>query len=289
MIWGLEKDTRVVVQGITGHQGRFHTQQMLEFGTKVVAGVSPGKGGSEVSGVPVYDSMNEALGHHRPSTSVLFVPAPHCLDAVVEAVDSGITNLVVITEHVPIRDASYMKRYAALRGARILGPNCPGICVPGVIKLGIMPNPIFAVGDVAVVSRSGTLTYEVVQRLTEVGVGQSICIGVGGDPVNGTSMKDALLELRDDRATRSVVLIGEIGGSAEQEAAKVLQDLNMPVVAYLAGRTAPIGKRMGHAGAIISKRSGTYEEKRQVLRDKGATVCDRLGDVSATVQKTRLR
>jgi succinyl-CoA synthetase alpha subunit len=286
MIWGLEKNARVMVQGITGHQGRFHAQQMLEFGTNVVAGVSPGKGGSEVSGVPVYDTMAEAVRSHQVSTSVLFVPAPHCLDAVVEAVDSGITNLVVITEHVPIRDASYMRRYAALRGARLLGPNCPGICIPGSIKLGIMPNPIFTVGEVAVVSRSGTLTYEVVQRLTEEGVGQSVCIGVGGDPVNGTSLKDVLLELKNDGITRSVVLIGEIGGTAEQEAALVLQDLAMPVVAYLAGRTAPIGKRMGHAGAIISKRSGTYDEKRQILNEKGAVVCDRLGDVAATVQKS---
>jgi succinyl-CoA synthetase alpha subunit len=262
---------------------------MLEFGTNVVAGVSPGKGGSEVSGVPVYDSMAEASRSHRPSTSVLFVPAPHCLDAVVEAIDSGIPNLVVITEHVPIRDASYMKRYAALRGVRLLGPNCPGLCIPGTIKLGIMPNAIFAVGEVAVVSRSGTLTYEVVQRLTDEGVGQSICIGVGGDPVNGMSLKDVLLELRDDGVTRSVVLIGEIGGSSEQEAAMVLQDLTQPVVAYLAGRTAPIGKRMGHAGAIISKRSGTYDEKRQVLSENGATICDRLGDVATMVKRTLSR
>lgn len=289
MIWGLEKKARVVVQGITGHQGRFHAQQMLEFGTNVVAGVSPGKGGSEVSGVPVYDSMAEASRAQRPSISVLFVPAPHCLDAAVEAVDSGIRNLVVITEHVPIRDASYMKRYAALREARLLGPNCPGICIPGTIKLGIMPNAIFTEGEVAVVSRSGTLTYEVVQRLTEGGMGQSVCIGVGGDPVHGMSLKDVLLELRDDGVTRSVVLIGEIGGSAEQEAAVVLQDLNVPVIAYLAGRTAPIGKRMGHAGAIISKRSGTYDEKRQALSEKGAVVCERLGDVAATVQRTLSR
>jgi len=289
MIWGLEKNARVVVQGITGHQGRFHAKQMLEFGTNVVAGVSPGKGGSDVSGVPVYDTMAEASRSQRPSTSVLFVPAPHCLEAVVEAVDSGIKNLVVITEHVPIRDASYMKRYAALRGAQLLGPNCPGICIPGTIKLGIMPNAIFADGEVAVVSRSGTLTYEVVQRLTEEGVGQSVCVGVGGDPVHGMSLKDVLLELRDDRVTRTVVLIGEIGGSAEQEAAMVLQDLAMPVIAYLAGRTAPIGKRMGHAGAIISKRTGTYDEKRKALSEKGANVCDRLGDVATTVKKTLSR
>lgn len=283
-MWNLDRDTPVIVQGITGHQGRFHAEQMIEFGTRVVAGVSPGKGGVKVGAIPVFDSVKEAMDEIIAEASIIFVPATHCLDAAVEALDCGIRSLVVVTEHLPLHDSMVLKHYARLRGCNVLGPNCPGLAMPGRIKIGIMPNSIFSQGYAAVVSRSGTLTYEVVQHLTENGIGQSICVGVGGDPINGTSLKDVLIELATDEATRAVVLIGEIGGTAEQEAAMIIgKTLHKPVVAYIAGRTAPPGKRMGHAGAIISKRSGTYLEKRQSLESQGAVVCDRLEDVAGQI------
>jgi succinyl-CoA synthetase alpha subunit len=283
-MWDLDRNTPVIVQGITGHQGRFHAEQMMEFGTHVVAGVSPGKGGSKVGAVPVYDSVKEAVDASGAVASVIFVPASRCLDAAIEAMDSEVRTLVVITEHLPLHDTMVMKRYAELKRCHLLGPNCPGLSEPGQIKLGIMPNTIFTPGEVAVVSRSGTLTYEVVQHLTENGIGQSICIGVGGDPVNGTSLKDALLELAKDEATKGVVMIGEIGGTAEQEAAKIITGhLDIPMVAYIAGRTAPPGKRMGHAGAMISKGSGTYIEKRRCLESRGVIVCDRLEEVAGKI------
>jgi succinyl-CoA synthetase alpha subunit len=283
-MWDLDRDTPVIVQGITGHQGRFHAEQMTEFGTRVVGGVSPGKGGIKVGAIPVFDSMQEVMDVSRAEASVIFVPAAHCLDAAVEAMDCGIRSLVVVTEHLPLHDSMVLKRYARLRGCNVLGPNCPGLAMPGRIKIGIMPNTIFSQGKVAVVSRSGTLTYEVVQHLTENGIGQSVCVGVGGDPINGTSLRDVLIELADDEATRAVVLIGEIGGTAEQEAANIIgETLHKPVVAYIAGRTAPPGKRMGHAGAIISKRSGTYLEKRESLESHGVVVCDRLEEVAGKI------
>ncbi|MGP8077520.1 MAG: succinate--CoA ligase subunit alpha [Thermoplasmata archaeon] len=265
--------TRVVVQGITGHQGTVHTRGMKEFGTSVVAGVTPGKAGAVVEGVPVFDSVREAVAATRANASCIFVPAPFAKDALIEAVDAGIRLTVVVTEHIPFHDMLVMYHYAKGRGARIIGPNCPGIAAPGKSKVGIIPNVVFRPGRIGVVSRSGTLTYEIVSGLKEHGLGQSTCLGLGGDPVVGTSFVDALPLFEADPDTDVLVLVGEIGGTAEEDAAEYIQHhFTKPVVAYIAGRSAPADKRMGHAGAIISRGKGTAETKVAALERAGARV-----------------
>ncbi len=267
------RETRVVVQGITGHQGTVHSRQMRDFGTNVVAGVTPGKGGTIIDEVPVFDSVREAVDATHANASCLFVPAPYAKDALLEAVDAGIRLVVIVTEHIPFHDMLVMYHYARSRGTRIIGPNCPGIASPGAAKVGIIPNVVFRPGRVGVISRSGTLTYEIVNGIKEHGLGQSTCIGLGGDPVVGTSFVDALPLFQEDPDTDLVVLVGEIGGPAEEDAADyVRRKFTKPVVAYIAGRSAPPGKRMGHAGAIISRGKGTAETKLAALQGAGAQV-----------------
>ncbi len=257
----IDRATRFLVQGITGHQGQFHTRAMLDYGTTVVAGTSPGKGGTAVHGVPVFDSCEEAVVAAGANASVMFVPAPFAKDAAIEAIEAGVRLLVIITERIPFHDCLDLMPYARAKGVTVIGPNCPGLCSAGLAKAGIMPNQLFTPGDYGVVSRSGTLTYEIVDAMTRAGVGQTTCIGIGGDPVNGTSMVEALGMLDRDPATKGVVLVGEIGGTAEEEAARYAATMEKPVFAYIAGRTAPPGKRMGHAGAIITAGMGTAESK----------------------------
>ncbi len=269
----LTRETRVVVQGITGHQGTVHSRQMRDFGTQVVAGVTPGKGGTAVEGVPVFDSVRDAVEATGANSSCIFVPAPFAKDALLEAVDAGIRLIVTVTEHIPFHDMLLMYHYARSHGARIIGPNCPGIASPGVAKVGIIPNVVFRPGRVGVISRSGTLTYEIVNGIKEHGLGQSTCIGLGGDPVVGTSFVDALPHFQEDPDTDLIVLVGEIGGTAEEDAAEYIRrQFTKPVVAYIAGRSAPPGKRMGHAGAIISRGRGTAETKLAALEAAGAKV-----------------
>lgn len=269
----LTKSTRLLVQGITGHQGTFNAGQMMDFGTKVVGGVTPGKGGEIVLGLPVFDTMEEAVKITKANTSIVFVPAPFARDAVMEAIDSGIKTIVIITERIPVKDSIEFIQYARLRKARIIGPNCPGLASPGKAKVGIMPNSILSKGEIGVVSRSGTLTYEIVNALSETGLGQSTCIGIGGDPVIGTNFVEALALFEKDRETNAVVMIGEIGGIAEEEAAGFIERrMSKPVYAYIAGRTAPVGKRMGHAGAIIARGRGTAQSKIRALEKAGARI-----------------
>lgn len=272
--------SRVIIQGITGHQGRFHSQAMRAFGTRVVAGVTPGNGGGEVDGVPVYESVRDAVSSHGADASVVFVPAPSAKDSALEALEAGVPLVVIVTEGMPVHDAMTVIQFSRVVGARVVGPNCPGITVPGRAKLGIMPNGIFREGSTAVVSRSGTLTYEVVSSLMEAGIGQSICLGIGGDPVVGTSFVDALRMFEADERTSEIVLIGEIGGTAEEEAAEFIKNrMSKPVVAYIAGRTAPPGRKMGHAGAIISQGRGSAKSKSKALNDAGARVADRPSEI----------
>ena len=282
----IDRGTRVMVQGITGHQGRYHTRAMLDFGTRVVAGVTPGKGGGSAEGVPVYGSVREAVDEHGASTSVVFVPPAAAEDSVLEALEAGVDTVVIVTEHMPIHDAMAVIQYARIKNARIIGPNCPGIAVPGIGKAGIMPNSIFVEGAVGVVSRSGTLTYEVVSSLSRDGLGQSACLGIGGDPVVGTSFVDALRMFEADERTESVVLIGEIGGTAEEEAAAfIARQVSKPVVSFIAGQTAPPGKRMGHAGAIISGGSGKASDKMAALTGAGVTVVANIGDLGQAAKR----
>ncbi len=269
----VDEKTRVVVQGITGHQGTVHTRQMKEFGSQVVAGVTPGKAGTVVEGVPVFDAVRDAVEKTGANASCIFVPAPFAKDALLEAVDAGIRLCVIVTEHIPFHDMLVMYRYARAAGARIVGPNCPGIASPGKAKVGIIPNVVFRPGRVGVISRSGTLTYEIVNGIKEHGLGQSTCIGLGGDPVVGTSFVDALPLFEDDPDTDLMVMVGEIGGTAEEDAAEYIRaHFTKPVVAYIAGRSAPPGKRMGHAGAIIARGRGTAETKQAALEHAGARV-----------------
>ena len=270
-IW-VDENIRLVVQGITGHQGQFHTKAMQEFGTNIVAGVTPGKGGQRIHGVPVYDSMEDAM-EKEPNASIVFVPAAFAKDAVIEAIDAGIRLIVVITENIPFHDTIEFVHYAACKKARIIGPNCPGIASPGKSKIGIFPNVIFKKGNIGVASRSGTLTYEIVASLSKAGFGQSTCVGLGGDPITGTNFIDALKAFEDDEETHAIVMVGEIGGTAEEQAAEFIKkNISKPVYAYIAGRTAPPGKRMGHAGAIISGGMGTAESKIKALEDAGVKV-----------------
>jgi len=269
----VDHETRVLVQGITGHQGTGHTRQMKEFGTNVVAGVTPGKGGSEVEGVKVYDSVEEAVTRTGADASCIFVPAPFAKDALLEAIDAGVKLCVIVTEHIPFHDMLTMYHYARMNDARIIGPNCPGVAAPGKAKIGIIPNVVFRPGRIGVVSRSGTLTYEIVNGIKERGLGQSTCVGLGGDPVVGTSFVDALPLFEEDPGTDALVLVGEIGGTAEEEAAEYVRaHFTKPVVAYVAGVSAPPGKRMGHAGAIIARGRGTAESKVRALEAAGARV-----------------
>lgn len=262
----VDEKNRVVVQGITGYQGSYHSVAMREFGTNVVAGTRPGKGGIEVNGIPVYDSVREAVELKKADTSCIFVPAPGCKDAALEAIDAGISTIVIVSEHVPVLDAIQIVSLGSSKGVTIIGPNCPGLASPGKAKVGILPSKIFLKGSVGVVSKSGTLTYEIVNALTERRLGQSTCVGIGGDRVTGTSFIDILKLFEKDRVTKRIVLVGEIGGTAEEEAAKyIMKNITKPVVAYIAGRTAPPGKRMGHAGAIIARGRGTAESKIKAL------------------------
>ncbi len=278
----VDKDTRVIIQGITGSQGTFHSAAMLEYGTRVVAGVTPGKGGAEVNGVPVYDSVRQAKEEHDATASVIFVPAPFAGDAALEAIAAGLDPVVIITEHVPVQDEMRVIHTARRRGVTIIGPNTPGIITPGARqKLGIMPGHVFMDGVVGLMSRSGTLTYEIAAGMTNAGIGISTAIGLGGDPCVGLTPVEAIRLFQQDSDTRALVLVGEIGGDAEERAATYIKEhINMPVVAFIAGRTAPPGKRMGHAGAIISGSSGTAAAKIQAFNDADVPVADRPSDVA---------
>lgn len=285
----IDERTRVLVQGITGYQGGFHAQRMIEFGTQVVAGVTPGKGGTEVHGVPVFNTVADAVAQTGATTSCLFVPARFAKDAAMEAIAARLDPVVIISEHIPVHDAIALVALAKAQNVRVVGPNCPGVTSPGRCKIGIMPNHLFRQGSVGVVSRSGTLTYEIVAALTHAGVGQSTAVGLGGDPVVGMSFEEALTLFGQDPQTEVVVLIGEIGGSAEEAAARLIAaGFPKPVVAYIAGRTAPPGKRMGHAGAVISGSEGTAAAKIEALTAAGAAVADLPGQVAELV-RARLR
>ncbi|MEX2701611.1 MAG: succinate--CoA ligase subunit alpha [Candidatus Baldrarchaeota archaeon] len=278
--------TKAIVQGITGTQGSFHTKLMLEYGTKIVAGVTPGKGGQEVHGVPVYDTVKEALSEHDANASIIFVPAPFAKDAVLEGINAGLELIVVITEHIPIKDTIQMVEVAKRNNVNIVGPNTPGVITPGECKLGIMPGHIFKRGPIGIISRSGTLTYEIASNLTKAGFGQSTCLGIGGDPIIGVNFVEALEMFANDHETKAVVLIGEIGGDAEERAAEYIRkEFNKPVAAFIAGKTAPPGKRMGHAGAIISGRTGTAQSKIKALKDAGVHVVDRPREISEKLKE----
>ncbi|MEM0452302.1 MAG: succinate--CoA ligase subunit alpha [Nitrososphaerota archaeon] len=284
----VNSNTRVLVQGITGREGAFHTKAMKEYGTKIVAGVTPGKGGSTVEGVPVYDSVGEAVRKHPEiNASIIFVPARFAADAVYEAIDAGIELIVVITEGIPVHETMKFVKYAKMNGVTIIGPNCPGVISPVECKLGIMPGHVFSKGRVGIISRSGTLTYEIAYAMTRAGIGQSTSIGIGGDPIPGTSFIEALELFRDDVDTDAVVLIGEIGGDMEERAAKYVVETGYekPVVAYVAGRTAPPGKRMGHAGAIISMGVGDAQSKINAFREANIEVAELPSQIPEILRK----
>ena len=276
----VDERTRVVVQGATGYQGEFHTRRMLEFGTKVVAGTTPGKGGQSVAGVPVFDTVAEAVAQTGATATCIFVPARLARDAALEAIASRLDPVVIITEHIPVHDAIGVVAAARAAGVRVVGPNGPGLTSPGRCKIGIMPNHLFKQGGVGLVSRSGTLTYEIVAGLTQAGLGQSTALGLGGDPVVGLTFQEAVGLFNDDPATEAIVLVGEIGGSAEEEAARFIRaSVRKPVVGYIAGRTAPPGKRMGHAGAVISGTEGTAQAKIAALEAAGVRMVELPGRV----------
>ena len=280
----ISENTRAIVQGITGTQGSLHTRLMREYGTKIVAGVTPGKGGANVHGVPVYDTAKEAQEKHAANASIIFVPAPFAADAALEAIDNGIKTTVMITEHVPIRDSVELVAHARQANATIIGPNTPGIITPGQCKLGIMPAHVFTPGNIGVASRSGTLTYEVADSLTKNQIGQSTCIGVGGDPITGLNFIEALEMFKEDPQTKAVALIGEIGGNLEELTAEYIsKGYPKPVVAYIAGLSAPPEKRMGHAGAIIMGKTGTAEHKIEAFKSAGVKVAEKPSDVAALV------
>ena len=273
----IDRNTTVIVQGITGRDGSFHTRQMIEYGTRVVAGVTPGKGGQKFDdAVPIFNTVAEAAKETGANTSVIYVPPMYAADAIMEAADAGVTLIVAITEGVPVLDMTRVYPFVKERGARLLGPNCPGLISPGKSKVGIIPGRICTPGPVGVVSRSGTLTYEIVYQLTRAGIGQTTCVGIGGDPINGTNFIDCLTAFEEDPDTKAVALMGEIGGTDEQNAAQFVKNrVTKPVVGFIAGQTAPKGRRMGHAGAIISGSAGTAAEKIQAFQDAGMGVARR--------------
>lgn len=285
----IDENTRLVVQGITGRDGSFHTNQMIEYGTQVVAGVTPGKGGQRFEGpggvtVPIFNTMEEAVAETRANTSVIYVPPPFAAGAIMEAADAGIDLVVAITEGIPVLDMTRAHAFARDRGVRVLGPNCPGLISPGKSKVGILPAQIVAPGPVGVVSRSGTLTYEAVYHLTRAGIGQTTCVGIGGDPLIGTRFIDCLEAFAADPDTRAIVMIGEIGGTDEQEAAAYVQEhVDVPVVGFIAGQTAPPGRRMGHAGAIISGSEGTAAEKMEAFETHGIAVARRPVEIAELI------
>lgn len=283
----IDKNTRVVVQGITGSEGSFHTKQMVAYGSKVVAGVTPGKGGQNVEGIPVFNRVEDAVINEGANASCIFVPAPFAADAIVEAVDAGVDLVVCITEGVPVLEMVKVRSYLRGKKTRLIGPNCPGLISPGKCKIGIMPGMIHNEGKVGVISRSGTLTYEVVWQLTQRNIGQSTCVGIGGDPLVGTSFIDLLALFSEDPATELIIIIGEIGGTAEEEAGVFVKErVKKPVVGFIAGQTAPPGRRMGHAGAIISGGKGTAKEKIAAWEQAGITVVNNpalLGEAAASL------
>jgi succinyl-CoA synthetase alpha subunit len=275
----VNKQTKLLVQGITGREGQFHTRQCAVYGTNIVAGVTPGKSGQNMDGIPVFNTVKEAVKNTGANASMIFVPPPFAADAIMEAADAGLEVIVAITEGIPVLDMMKVKNFLRNKPSRLIGPNCPGIITPGECKIGIMPGGIHLPGGpIGVISRSGTLTYEVVHQLTLQGIGQTTCLGIGGDPVNGTNFIDCLEAFQNDPDTQGIVMVGEIGGNAEEQAAEyITRDVNKPVVGFIAGLTAPPGRRMGHAGAIISGKGGTAQGKIDIMKKHGIHVCEDLG------------
>ena len=282
----INKETRAVVQGFTGSQATLHSEQSIEYGTNIVGGITPGKGGQTHLGKPVFDTMEEAIKSVNPNASLIFVPAPFCKDSILEAAESGIELIICITEGVPTLDMLDVKKRVDELGVTLIGPNCPGLITPGEAKLGIMPASIHVPGSVGIISRSGTLTYEAVKQTTDIGLGQSSCVGIGGDPIPGSSFIDILKLFQEDPQTEAIVMVGEIGGTAEEDAAEYIkQNITKPVVSYIAGQTAPEGKRMGHAGAIIAGGKGTAADKIKKLKECGVHVADSLVDIGSKVSE----
>ena len=282
----VNKDTRLLVQGFTGSQGTLHSEQAIEYGTNIVGGVTPGKGGQQHLNKPVFNTVEEAMKEVKPNASIIFVPAKFCKDSILEAAESGIKLIVCITEGVPTLDMLEVKKRIDNLGVRLIGPNCPGVITPGETKLGIMPGSIHKPGSIGIISRSGTLTYEAVKQTTDLGLGQSSCVGIGGDPIPGSSFIDILKLFENDNQTKAIVMVGEIGGNAEEAAAEyILNNVSKPVISYIAGQTAPAGKRMGHAGAIIAGGKGTAKDKIKKLKECGVHIADSLVSIGAKVDE----